>query len=416
MRLAANQDGDNSENSLYSASSSATPTVNIAPIVQSANGWNWAMLTSDGCTGKAPTFIFPSATFDTGRVFKPSGFPITTPYYSYNQIDWLPFDNKSIDGNGNLVCSNNSAFTGDKVQVALHRPYMWTRMRYFMDTYWGLHPWVFETASSIAEGGTKYVMWTTPADTGLAASRPIPAQEAMGFKIAHPDFILDPRKTLVLTAQMHTGEYQGSEIFVQAVDILLNAALNSPTPELATAYEVLRTYDVYVYPMNNQGSYVSDNQAYEGLLASFYDFGSRWNNTNATVHQPMVDRIEIDISSAADAVLDCQSTRGTLTSESYYQITVNPDDFNGDDEAYWIANGIRKYWYYELMLEIDPTSKRNFANNSGSVRQYSRDNWGCLAAMTLEMAQEGDRTVSESRIAAHAGLHVMRRLAELGRI
>lgn len=417
MIVGANQDGDNAEGSVITNPTTSTPSVELTPNVSNALGWNWCMCTFTGALGKTPTFTFPKSSFDDLRGFQVGAGPITNPYFSYDQINWFAFDNRSLDGvTGDLICAHNSVFTGDTVQIALNRPYTWTRIRYLLDNVWGVHPWVFETASSIAEGESEFVMLTTPADTDTStAARPIPAQEQCGFKIAHPNFTGPFKRNLVISTGMHVGEYMGHEMFTKFVDHLLNADSGSSDVRYQNAYEVLKYYDVYCYPMINQSSYVSVNRNYEGALSSEYDFGSSWDIAHSVIHRPFRDRVETDIGSLADAVIDFHSTKGAASSEHFYQSGTRLDDFNGDDAQWFSFYGTRRYWYDKYLREIDANHVKKDSNNTGALRQYSRDNWGTKLAITLEIGQDGALTETDSDNAAKAAMHMLRKLAENGR-
>jgi len=324
-------DGDNAEAATVIANGSTdTPDVELHPYTATAavNGdWQVAMQSFTGCLGKTPEFTFliggASPKYDGPRVgmtYQQAGRPVMNPQFSYDGISWTKFANADDGAGSDLVFSHNAAFTGDTVQISLTEMWTWTRMKAYLNNVWHGHAFIDYTTS----GGNGYSIATYPGDTDLE-SRVLPAMDWVGFKISHPDFRNTYRRKMVIMAGNHTSEHSGIVDLVQFVDDLLSATkpangvqgTDRTTAELA--YEVLRFFDVYVYPVTNPAVYFSEHDHYQGAIVSGYDFENRIGNINATIHKPLRDAIEADIESDALATISFHGHIQPYVTGNFYQ-------------------------------------------------------------------------------------------------
>lgn len=401
------QEGDNAETLTQISGALSTPDILVRPrSADNTKSFNWqqGMQTFKNANGKQPTFTFLVAgatpTFDNAS-FQISGRPIINPKFSYDGLTWTDFDTVNLDGSQNLIFSHTSPFTQSVVQISLLEPWTHKRIRNKLLTDWTTNAWVSRTDSDIAYGGADWVVETIPADVD-AWSRNVPEQELFGFKIAHPDFVSDTRYSMVMISSEHTAELVGMSGLAECVDLLLDAQ-DGGTAQQQEAYDLLRYFDVYVYPYVNSWVTLSSYDNYEGQAAgALYNYGNNWDTPNAIIHLPLRNAIELDIdvtgSPVAEVSVSWHGHTAAWLSGHYYQSVTNVDP-NGD--------GTRPESYGSLIEEIVPTAVTATTDNSGSIREYGRVNWGSTIGLTMEAGAWAELSASEVNEFAYSYIHMV---------
>lgn len=245
--------GDFDHGSLDEANSSATGSfVQLAGRDNfNAGRWKWLYFSADGVDGITPTFQIDDD-FTTGG----GNLDDHEMVYSYDQEEWLFFDNNARNAGANtFTFSNNGAFTDNRVYVAYGLPYPVSRSVSHTASI-GASPWVAPTAS----GGTNFVVGQSPGgidDLG----RTIPQQDLYGYRITDPS-IDTPKAKVVLAGGVHSNETLGNHTLEAMVDYLVGDSLDAAL--------LRQRAEFYVYPMVNP----------DGRLAGY---------NRSTVERPTLD-------------------------------------------------------------------------------------------------------------------------------
>jgi zinc carboxypeptidase len=201
--------------------------------------WKWAYFKANGVDGMSPNFRI-SDNFAVGSVTNDNW------RYSYDNENWIPFDNHGVSG-GLFQVSNNTAFTENEVWVSYSLPYSYGRAADKV-AEWKLHPHVGPTISSNAD----LVIGQSPGGVD-EMGRTVTPKDMWGFKITDPAVPSAGKTKIVLTSGLHAQEVLGNHALEGTLDWLLS--------DDSRAAELRKTSEVFVYPMlNPDGRYAGNNR------------------------------------------------------------------------------------------------------------------------------------------------------------
>ena len=194
--------------------------------------WKWLYFSATGVAGLQPTFRIDDD-FATGG----SDLNAHEMVYSYNQQDWLFFDNNvrqsSLD---RFSFFNDQPFSQNQVYVAYGLPYPNLRVVNHVNQV-NLSPWVSPTASA----SPNLVIGQSPGgidDLG----RNISHRDILGFKITDSSSSA-PKAKVVLVGGVHANESLGNYTLEGMIDFLVG--------DSREAGLLRKQAEFYVYPMAN---------------------------------------------------------------------------------------------------------------------------------------------------------------------
>jgi hypothetical protein len=192
-----------------------TPTIRINPlldIVYVGNKTQWWAIRSRHWAGKTPVFVFDKATVWFALS---SGMWIGAWATSADTDTWHPFDNVTI-GATDINLSNNAAFPGGTIYVALWPMYPFSRTQRLMGA-WSANSLVDETAST-----TNKIISLSPANTPDSLGRSSVNLPYYAFKIANAT--ANTKNKAILSSRQHACEGIGGWAFEGAIDWLLTTS------------------------------------------------------------------------------------------------------------------------------------------------------------------------------------------------
>ena len=248
------------------------------------SGWRWMYFQATGVDGAQPNF-----SIDQGFAGGNNALNNHEMVYSYDNENWQFFDNNQRSGNL-FTFSNNTAFSSDEVYVAYAQPYSYGRSAAHTAQVLAT-PWAQPTASGNANG----VIGKTPLafdDLG----RLVPQKNIFAYRITNPatDSAM-PKRKVVLTTGLHSGEVLGTHTFQGLVDWLVS--------DDARAARLRDDVEIFAYPtLNAAGRFAGTSRA--TVENPNQDPNGIWNPSLWTSHA--------DIRANGEAMLaDVVSTPGT---------------------------------------------------------------------------------------------------------
>ncbi|MEO1497060.1 MAG: M14-type cytosolic carboxypeptidase [Planctomycetota bacterium] len=248
------------------------------------SGWRWLYFEATGIDGAQPVF-------NINQGFAGGNAALTNHQmvYSYDNQTWNFFDNNQRFGN-NYVFSNSTPFTGDTVWVAYAQPYSYAMSAQHTAEVLAT-PWAIPTVSGDANG----VIGETPIAVD-DLNRLIPAKDIFAYRITNPATdSASPKRKIVITTGMHSGEVLGTHTYEGMVDWLV-----SDDPRAARLRDIA---EVFAYPtLNAAGRFAGTSRA--TVQNPNQDPNGLWRPDLWAPHQ--------DIRVNGEAMLaDTQSTPGT---------------------------------------------------------------------------------------------------------
>ncbi|MEN0112146.1 MAG: M14-type cytosolic carboxypeptidase, partial [Planctomycetota bacterium] len=283
-------------------------------------GWRWLYFEATGLGGAQTVFNINQA-FAGGN----SALNNHRMVYSYDNENWLFFDNGQRSGN-NYTFSNNSAFTSDTVWVAYAQPYSYGMSAAHTAEVLAT-PWAMPTASGDARG----VIGETP----LAVDdldRLIPSKEIYAYRITNPATdSAAPKRKIVITTGMHSGEVLGTHTYEAMVDWLV-----SDDPRAARLRDIA---EVFAYPtLNAAGRFAGTSRA--TVANPGQDPNGLWNPTLWVPHQDIRANGEAMIADTqstpgvgVDAFIDFHSTIPASAGDDFGFIEISEGDADAD---WWV--------------------------------------------------------------------------------
>ena len=270
--------------------------------------WRWVYFKASGMTGEDPNFRI-STNFAGGS----SAIANHNFRYSYDNENWIPFDNAGISS-GLYQFSNNAAFTQDEVWIAHSLPYSYGRAADQVAQY-KTSPYVSPTISSDAN----LVIGQSPGGTD-DLGRTIAPRDLWGFKVTDNAAPAAGKAQIVLVSGVHAQEVLGTHTLEGTLEWLLS--------DDSRASELRKKAEFYVYPMvNADGRFAGNNRA--TIFTPNQDPNRDWSPTipGRTWHdepeiklsgEAMMADLQVATGGEADYFIDYHSTITT---------SANADDF-----------------------------------------------------------------------------------------
>ncbi|MEN1681737.1 MAG: M14-type cytosolic carboxypeptidase [Planctomycetota bacterium] len=280
------------------------------------SGWRWLYFEATGLNGAQPTF-------NINQGFAGGNNALTNHemVYSYDNENWEFFDNNTRFGN-NFVFSNSSPFTSDTVWVAYAQPYSYAMSAQHTAEVLAT-PWAVPTASGDANG----VIGETPIAVD-DLDRLIPAKEIFAYRITNPATdSASPKRKIVITTGMHSGEVLGTHAFDGMVDWLV-----SDDPRAARLRDIA---EVFAYPtLNAAGRFAGTSRA--TVDNPNQDPNGLWNPALWAPHQDirvngeaMLADTQATPGNEVDAFIDFHSTIPSF-GDDFGFIEISEGDANAD--------------------------------------------------------------------------------------
>jgi hypothetical protein len=261
--------------------------------------WKWLYFRADGVNGE-------QVTFNIGDDFATGGSSLNNHQmmYSYDQQNWLFFDNNSR-ASGTFTFGNNAAFTQNSVYVAYGPPHPYQRtVDHVADVATG--PWVTPTTS----GNASLVIGQSPGGTD-DIGRTVTPKNLYGYKITDSDNS-GAKEKIVLMSGVHANETLGNFTLEGLVDFLVS-------DELAAA-QLRRYAEFYVYPLANpDGRYAGYNRS--TVQRRTVDPNRAWNPPSY-IDPENVTGVLSDIQTLGEAIRD--DTNEDIDYLIDFHSTVNP--------------------------------------------------------------------------------------------
>ena len=306
--------------------------------------WRWLNFRADGISNQSPTFEI-SDNFAGGG----SRLNNHEMVYSYDNENWLFFDNNTRDsGNGVYRFSNSTPFTQDSVYVAYAQPYSYGRSVAHTQQVLA-SPWAMPTSSATGglRGGSTGVIGQSPGGVD-DLGRTIDPRNIYAYRITNPatDSPTEAKRKVVISTGQHAGETLGTHTYAGMVDWLI-----SDDPRAAALRDVA---EFYAYPtLNPDGRFAGHNRS--TVENPNQDPNGLWSPSKWIGHE------DIQINGEA-MIADTQATPGIVDAYIDFHSTIptGGDDFGfiefeqNDNQVDW--------WRFLLddiqtnLEEIDSTS------------------------------------------------------------
>lgn len=304
----------------YSLASWSGDVNNIALVGRenhpTTNGWRWMYFEATGLSGAQTQFSIDQA-FAGGN----SALNNHEMVYSYDNENWLFFDNNQRSGNL-YTFSNNSAFTSDTVYVAYAQPYSYGRSAAHTAAVLAT-PWAEPTVSGDANGKI--------GETPLAfddVGRLVPKKDIFAYRITNPATdSAAPKRKVMLTTGMHSGEVLGTHTFEGLINWLVS--------DDARAARLRDDAEFFAYPtLNAAGRFAGTSRA--TVENPTQDPNGRWHPTQwvglediqANGEAMMADVVSTP--GGLDAFIDFHSTIPSSIGDDFAFIEIDQGDHLAD--------------------------------------------------------------------------------------
>lgn len=291
------------------------------------SGWRWMYFEATGVDGAQPVF-----NINQGFAGGNNALNNHQMVYSYDNQSWSFFDNNQRSGS-NYVFSNSSAFTSDTVWVAYAQPYSYGMSAQHTAEVLAT-PWAMPTVSGDANGKI--------GETPIAVDdigRLVPAKDIFAYRITNPATdSAAPKRKIVITTGMHSGEVLGTHTFEGMVNWLV-----SDDPRAARLRDIA---EVFAYPtMNAAGRFAGTSRA--TVENPNQDPNGLWNPVLWSTHQ--------DIRANGEAMLaDTQSTPGSEV-DAFIDFHSTIPSSAGDDFGFIeISEGDADAEWWQQLLSLQP--------------------------------------------------------------
>jgi len=316
--------------------------------------WKWLYFSADNVNGVQPTFQIDDD-FVTGG----DGLDDHAMVYSYDQQNWLFFDNNAREsGAGTFTFSNNSAFTQNQVYVAYGLPYSYQRVVDHTAQI-ATSPWVSPTVSA----NSSLVIGQSPGgidDLG----RVVAPRDMYGFKITDST-VTNSKTKIVLNGGVHPNETLGNHALEGLLDFLVSDDLEAA---------ILREHaEFFIYPMANpDGRFAGYNRSTVEFVN--FDANRHWE----PLANPPYDG-QSDIQLVGDAMI--ADTGGDVDFFIDFHSTV------ADKLGHygWVLPASQNDPFWLTLLQLEPTlGTRNSTLSNFTAARFGRDVLGAEFSSTLE--------------------------------
>lgn len=324
--------------------------------------WRWLNFKASGVLNSIPTFSIRGDLFAGDATPGPHELSEHEMVYSYDNINWMFFDNNalspppptppaSLPAPTLYNFSNNTPFTQNDVYVAYALAYPYSKMVAHTQTVLA-SSWAKPTASGNASG----IIGQSPTGTD-DLGRAVPALNMYAYRITNPatDSPTTAKHKIMISTGLHAGETLGNYTYEGLVDWLI-----SDDPRAARLRDVA---EVLCYPeLNPSGRYAGNSRTTvrnvnvdpNGLWDS-----TRWQNNSSTGCSGTTNCQDIRVSGTA-MLTDVQATPGYLDAfidfhSTVPDYTIDPaaDPNNGvwdrpDDFTYVNPDDVSTDWFVNL--------------------------------------------------------------------
>lgn len=237
------------------------------------SNWDWTYFKVSGVQGQQVNFRTPST---SGEPYGVTGATYHRMVYRYEgQTDWQHMDNGLNAADGHYYFSNNTAFTGDNVEIAYWQPYTYTQTTNFYNSV-AASPYVTNrgTVSTAAPSGGSYH-----------------GRDLYRFDITDTSVSNSGKHHVVIVARQHGYESLGNYV--------TEGLVNWATGNSAEAQSLREKAIIHVYPMANPDAVV-ESMTREGYSKSgtTSDFNRDWNNGTTASDSYEIDALRQDILAA----------------------------------------------------------------------------------------------------------------------